>query len=414
MDIVLPLLVFSTLGGLIFAGLFRLIPADERRWLWIVIACAFVLRIGAATVFAIAPQFRLFHDDADGYEYLGLAIAADWSGEGPSIPSVPGQNIGYTYVAAGVYYLFGRFRVNLSYFSAVMGTTTVILVYMLARMLAHKVVARRAVLFTAFMPSMILWSSVALKDPLMSCLIVLSLLSCLHLKERMSIWSVLGVVLPLAAIQPIRFYIVYFVGFAVAASLLVDRSIRLMSGLSKPVVLLIFVLLLFPLIGLAKPAQDGADVLSFKRVSTYRSGMARTADSGFSSNVDVSTPGRALAFLPVGMSVLLLGPFPWQITSLRAAMAVPEAMVWWIMFPSMIRGVAFLIRRRFSRASPLIIFSVTLTCAYSLVHGNVGSAFRQRAQVFIFLFVFAALGWYQKRCRKLALDEHLLLTPASK
>jgi hypothetical protein len=54
---------------------------------------------------------------------------------------------------------------------------------------------------------------------------------------------------------------------------------------------------------------------------------------------------------------------------------------------------------------------VTLTCAYSLVHGNVGSAFRQRAQIFVFLFIFASLGWYQKRCRQASVSDQLLLTP---
>ena len=133
---------------------------------------------------------------------------------------------------------------------------------------------------------------------------------------------------------------------------------------------------------------------------------------GLQPEVDVSTPS-GVAVPPGGMSVLLLGPFPWQLTSLRAAMAMPEVILWWFMFPSMIRGLRFLIRQRFSSSSPLVIFSITLTCAYSLVHGNVGSGFRQRTQVFVFLFIFAALGWYQKRCRQADLSDQLLLTPAA-
>lgn len=413
MDILLPLAIFCSLASLIFVGLMGLVKEDERRWLWVVVVSAFIIRILASTVFALVPQTRMFHDDADGYEQLGLAFAASWSGEGPPMRFAPGQNTGFTYLSACVYFAFGRFKVNLSYLNSVIGTATVILVYVLAREFVHKLVARRAALFTAFMPSMILWSAVALKDPLMTCLIVLCLLSCVRLKERMSAWSFLGTVVPLAAMQPIRFYIVYFVGSAVAASLLLDRGMRRVSGFYKQLLLVAVALALFTVVGLARPTQEGTDFLSFQRVSNYRSGMAHTAESGFSSDVDVSTPTRALLFLPVGMSVLLLGPFPWQLTSLRAAMAMPEVILWWFMFPSMIRGLVFLIRRRFSSSSPLVIFSITLTCAYSLVHGNVGSGFRQRTQVFVFLFIFAALGWYQKRCRQADLSDQLLLTPAA-
>ena len=336
MDILLPLVIFCTLGALVFVGLIRLVKEDERRWLSALVALAFATRIAAATMFALVPETRIFHDDADGYEYNGMAIAAGWSGDGPPLILTKGQNIGFAVVSASVYYLLGRFAVNLSYFNAVVGTVTVILVYMLARQLVHRLVARRAALFTAFMPSMILWSAVALKDPLMSCLIVLCLLSCLRLKERLSFWSLAGTVLPLAAMQPIRFYLVYFVGSAVVASLALTRGVHMVSGFYKQLVLVGVVVLLFTVVGLARPTQEGTDFLSFERVSGYRSGMAHTAESGFSSDVDISTPTRALMFLPVGMSVLLLGPFPWQITSFRAALAMPEVVLWWFMFPSMI------------------------------------------------------------------------------
>ena len=411
MDILLPLAIFCTFGAVVLAGLLRMAKEEERRWLALTLGLAFAVRLVAATVFALVPEARIFHDDADGYELNGMAIAAGWAGRGPPLPVGSGQNHGFTVVAATLYYLLGGFRVILAYFNAVLGTITILLVYVLARQLVHKLVARRAALLTAFMPSMILWSAVALKDTLMTGLIVLCLLSCLRLKERLSFWSLLGTVLPLAAIQPIRFYIVYFVALAVAASLVLDRGMNMVRGFYKQLALMGVVVALFTAIGLARPAQEGTDVLSFERVSSYRSGMARTAESGFRADADISTPTRALLFLPVGLTVLLLGPFPWQITSLRAAMAMPETILWWLMFPSMIRGIAFLLRYRFSPSSPLVIFSVTLSLAYSLVHGNVGSGFRQRAQIFVFLFIFAALGRYQKRCRQANLNDQLLLTP---
>jgi hypothetical protein len=43
------------------------------------------------------------------------------------------------------------------------------------------------------------------------------------------------------------------------------------------------------------------------------------------------------------------------------------------------------------------------------MHGNVGSAFRQRAQIFIFLFIFSAAGMYMKKCARAGISNELLL-----
>jgi hypothetical protein len=413
MDIILPLAIFGILGSMTIVACLRMVAPAERRQVGAIVFWAFAMRMGVSTIFALVPQLRLFHDDAEGYEYNGMALAASWAGEGPPVYTGSGQNFGFGHVVAGVYFVFGRYAVAVSYFNSLVGTITVLLVYVLARRFVQALVARRAAWLVALMPSMILWSSIAIKDPLMTILIVLCLLFCVRIKEHVTIGDVVGVALTLAAMQRLRFYMVYFVGFAILGSLVLDRGMRLVTGLYKQVLLVGIVLALFALVGIIGPAQEGTEVLSLQRVSSYRSGMAHTAESGFNNDVDVSSPGRALLFLPIGMSVLLLGPFPWQMTSLRPLLAAPETIFWWIMFPSMIRGIVLLIRRRFALVSPLVLFSVTLVCAYSLVHGNVGSGFRQRAQIFVFLFIFASVGSYQRRCRQLGMDDKLLLAPAT-
>jgi 4-amino-4-deoxy-L-arabinose transferase-like glycosyltransferase len=417
MDVIFPFLVFSLIGTMASYFCARSVPAPESRWLFRVLLLAFALRMLTATAFALFPETRIFHDDATGYELHGLRIAAAWSGSGPpsELASVLEQNYGYFYFAAIIYYVFGAFACAVSYASALLGMLTVFLVYRLASRFFHLLVTRRAALMVAFTPSLILWSSMALKDPLMTFLIVLSLSSCVSFKQRASASSFLGTILPVIAIQPIRFYIVYFLGFAILLSLVLERGIRRLTGVSKQLLIGGAVVAMLALVGFSGRAQQGMDYLSFEKVSSFRRGMAASADSGFSADIDVSTPAGAIAFLPVGVAVLLLGPFPWQFTSLRAILAGPETIIWWFMFPSLLRGLRFAFRKRFTEISPLILFSFTLTSAYSLVHGNVGSGFRQRAQIFVFLFIFAAVGQYLKQCRRRGLDERLLLKgePAS-
>ena len=67
--------------------------------------------------------------------------------------------------------------------------------------------------------------------------------------------------------------------------------------------------------------------------------------------------------------------------------------IWWASFPLLILGVWFTLKYRLRMASPILIFTVMLTLAYSVFQGNVGTAYRQRAQVLVFYFIFVAVGF---------------------
>jgi hypothetical protein len=411
MDVLVPLISIGVFGSLaIYACVLRL-PEGERNWLLRLLLFALLLRLGTAALFGLAPSTRFSHEDADGYEVIGLALANAWRGEGPPLHLAPyaGQNYGYFYICGALYSVFGRFPVVPAMFNGLLGTLTVFLIYRLTRRFFHVVVARRTALLISLMPSTILWNSVAIKDTVVTLLLVFSLLSCVRLKQRFSMSAFWGTVLPLVALQPIRFYMVYFLSIAIVASLLFDRGARFARGLPKLFLLLGGAALVIALVGLSSSTQEGVEFLDLSRVASYRQGMATTAHSGFAADADVSTPAGALAILPLGLAVLLLGPFPWQLTSLRALFAMPETLLWWALIPSLIRGLRYTLRNRFSECSPVILFAGLLTPAYALVHGNVGSGFRQRSQIFVFLFIFVAVGQYLKRCRRQRLDERLLL-----
>jgi hypothetical protein len=411
MEVLYPLIFFALIGFGTIALCSLTVPPAERGFVVRVLCLALTLRMIAATLFATFPETRIFHEDAGGYEYLGMATARGWSGTGPPIDIVKktAPNFGFYYLSAVIYYVLGQFAPLVSYFNCVAGMGTVFLVYRLARQFFHVLVAKRAALLAAVVPSMVLWSSTAGKDTLMSLLILIGLSSCVAVKRRATPGAVLGIALSLLAMQPVRFYMVYFLGFAILTSLFLERGVGLVSGISKQILVAGILVGLLVMVGFAGSAQTGLDSISFERVSSFRHGMAITASSGFASDADVSTPGKALLFLPIGLAELLLGPFPWQFGSLRALLAAPETIYWWMLFPAMLRGMWWMFRKRFAETSPLLLFAVTMTSAYSLMHGNVGSGFRQRAQIFIILFIFASLGVFRSRCRRAGLDPDLLL-----
>ena len=59
----------------------------------------------------------------------------------------------------------------------------------------------------------------------------------------------------------------------------------------------------------------------------------------------------------------------------------------------MISGLIYAFKNKLRKAAPILIFSIMLTLAYSVFQGNVGTAYRQRTQIQVFLFMFIGVGW---------------------
>jgi len=116
------------------------------------------------------------------------------------------------------------------------------------------------------------------------------------------------------------------------------------------------------------------------------------AGSGFGKDVDITTTEGALSVIPLGVVYLLFAPFPWQFSTLRQSITLPEMIVWWFSFPLLVLGMWYSIKHRLRQVSPIVIFTSMLTLVYSIFQGNVGTAYRQRSQLLVFYFIFVAVG----------------------
>ena len=117
----------------------------------------------------------------------------------------------------------------------------------------------------------------------------------------------------------------------------------------------------------------------------------------YGQEFDVSTPAGALSALPTGLVYLLFAPFPWAVSGLRQALAVPETLVWYALMPAFVRGLSFAVKRQLRAILPILVFAVSLTVAYALMQGNVGTAYRQRTQITMFFFIFMGVGLAESR-----------------
>jgi hypothetical protein len=106
----------------------------------------------------------------------------------------------------------------------------------------------------------------------------------------------------------------------------------------------------------------------------------------------------------VGWAHLLLAPFPWQLDggSLRMLLTTPELAVWWwLVFAGLIPGLWHVCKTRLADAQPLLFFVLGLGLLYSMMFGNIGLIFRQRAQLLPWLLIIAVAGLERRAVRKL-------------
>jgi hypothetical protein len=192
-------------------------------------------------------------------------------------------------------------------------------------------------------------------------------------------------------IYALRFYVAYILVLALVVSF-ITGSAQSLTAFVRQLAAMGGVAVVLLLLGAGGAASETFTTIDLKEIQFRRQALATTANSGFGADLDVSTPGGALGALPIGFTYLMFAPFPWMMTSVRAAITLPEMLVWYAMIPLVIAGIKYSLRYRLSETSAMMVFSMGLILAYSIFLGNVGTAYRQRAQVLVFCFIFAAVG----------------------
>jgi 4-amino-4-deoxy-L-arabinose transferase-like glycosyltransferase len=395
----------ATLMALPLAGLvgwFTFGIKDDRKFLLRLFVAALLARVFIGTLIYVLNLQEFFGGDAFTYDFFGYALLRTWNGDTYYQSMVDlftggGKSSGWgmLYMVGAIYKVIGRNMLAIQYVNCVLGAATAPLAYMIAlEIFPNKRVARLCALFSAFFPSMVLWSAQGLKDGPIVFLLAVSMLATLKLGERFSIKYMVALALALCSLLTLRFYVFYIVVVAVTVAFVLGRRPLSAQSFVRQFIILITIALALAYFGVSRYASAQFETFgSLRQLQVMRLDAAQSARSGFGADVDVSTPTGALSAIPLGFSYLLFAPFPWQFGSLRALITLPEMIVWWGCIPMLVLGLWFTIRHRARQVAPILIFTVLLTLTYSVLQGNVGTAYRQRAQLLIFYFVFVAVGF---------------------
>jgi len=389
--------------------LFLTIPAvfliryysEDRIFLTRVFLIGLLARLGLGMMIHFFNLREQFGPDAFTYDAVGQGLAETWRGlsvsvtdAGSRIQNTSDPGWGMNYIVGIIYFVCGRSILAAQSFCAVFGALTAPMIYFCAeRIFYNQRVAKLSALSIALFPSFIIWSSQLLKDGLIIFLLVFTMTMVLQLQKKFSYPAILLLIFSLFGIISLRFYIFYMVAIAVAGSFVVGLSNSFQSIVRNIIAVVVIGLALTYLGVLRNANSDIQEFGSLERVQRSRQNLAETADSGFGKDLDVSTPAGAAAAIPVGLAYLMLAPFPWQVNKLNQALVLPEVLLWWALIPLLFSGLWFSIKYRLRASLAILIFTLMLTLAYSIFQGNVGTAYRQRTQIQVFLFMFIAAGW---------------------
>ena len=361
---------------------------------------ALIVRIAlASALFAMKGQ-DFFGGDAWTYDSNGMWQMLAWEGDlnaQANVDRFVGTSFrsgwGMVYLVAVIYSIVGRNMLAIQFFNSVLGAATAAIVFLCAYdVFKNRRVAIVAGIAVAFYPSLALWSSQGLKDGPIVFFLAISILATLRLGQKMSVRYLMLLVAGLFGVLAFRFYVFYMLLAAVGGAFIIGMRTVTLQSAARQFVVIITLGLALTYLGVTRYATAQYEEFGdLQRIQVSRSDLA-TAKSGFGRDVDVSTTGGALSAIPLGLVYLLFAPFPWQLGSLRQNLTIPEMVIWWASFPLLVLGVWFSIKHRLRQMSSIFIFTTMLTLAYSVFQGNVGTAYRQRAQLLVFYFIFVAVG----------------------
>ncbi len=351
----------------------------------------------------------LFAPDEMQYDLSGWLYALYLKGRIPH-PWAGGAVTGIIRLTGACYYLFGRNIMVPKLFVGVVGAWSSVLTALIARQAFSSQVARRAGWLAALFPSLILWSSVLMKDTNTLLSGQVAMLAFLRLRDRFSVGSALLFVLALGEIGLERPYEIIFVALTVAASFTV-RGGRMFRNLALFVFLSVALFLLIRSTG-ANTVFGENDASMVDRLISVRAGYANSqvGSAIHSDLVDTSTPRGLLLWLPIGLVYFFFAPLPFTGTSIISLATTPEMLLFYALVPSLLRALKRELGERRRAFMPLFFYLIVSSLGWSVVISNVGTIYRYRAQVMFVVLILIAAD--QVRRRQLASQPAPALMPA--
>jgi 4-amino-4-deoxy-L-arabinose transferase-like glycosyltransferase len=392
----------AALSGVFCVGIYFLLRkfTDHGDDLIKLFLIALIIRTVVSSTIDVLQATNFFALDWTLYDSLGYEVSRYWTAG--IEPSLEAQRLVFTFrgtvwgiglLVGAVYSIVGRNLLAAQLVIATISSAAAPFAYLCTiEIFNNRRAARIAGYFVVFTPSLVLWSSLLLKDGLIVFFLVLVMFTAVRLQRKLDLKYIVVLVIALLGVFALRNYIFYITSVAVIGGFLIGQKTNVFSIAGRASLIVVIGVSLGFLGLLDNSKFELENMTNLKSVALSRQDLSHSAASGFGQEYDVSTLSGAIQVLPIGLAYLIFSPFPWELTSSLAVAAFPETMLWWIVLIPVSIGIIYAFRHRLRKCISILMFTVMLALGYAVLQGNVGTAYRQRAQIQIFLFIFAAVG----------------------
>ncbi len=360
----------------------------RREWLVAIqlAAAALVLRVTISiSTYALLP-YGHFAPDELGYAASGLALSKH-----PLDLSQALAADGWQYFNAAVQAVFGDDHLWPRLWNDVVGSLTVLICFLLASRVVGPVGARVSAVVVAFLPSLVLWSSLNLKDADVWCLLVAGLSLTVRLQTTLRWRSIVALGIAVALVSLLRQFATECLLVSIAIGLLGPLLVRRQAiwvGVAAASA---------GLIALVLAGERLYASLGLENLAAIRHALAIGARSAVDSDPGLKTLHGAIAFLPRGLIDFLIRPFPWEAPAHLQAVIAIDVFLYYLVVAAAVVGMYYSVRTRPVPSLPLMSLVFCLSIGYALVLANLGTSYRERAQIVVVASVFAGAainaGW---------------------
>jgi hypothetical protein len=368
----------------------------ETTFLQRLFVAALALRVAVAIgTYVVLPYGYLAPDEVG---YVSTATVMMKGGHVDLALLVNGE--GWQYFNVLLFHFAGINPLLPRLWNCVVGAVTPVVCFSLARTLGARTAAKWSAVLVAAFPSLVLWSTLNLKDVDVWLLVLGGLLLTIRLQAGLSARNVVPLLLVVTILEPLRRYTDIALLAAAVVSLLVLFLRR--SGLTSrrgyaPVVAGVLAVLagLFVVVVVILPVGEWVyRSAGLARIASLRANFAVGAHSAVDPAPGLETLHGALAFLPAGLVDFLLRPFPWEHGSATLMGTRPEMVLYYGLLLLAVIGIVYSLRAHPTQTLPALVFLIVAAVGYALVLGNLGTIYRERDQLIIVIFAFVGVGLY--------------------
>jgi hypothetical protein len=338
----------------------------------------------------------LFAPDELYYEWSSWFSALYWHGQGPN-PDPEGVNGGIRWLGGWIYFVFGRVPILLKLSMGLLGAWSAVLSALIASRI-YPVITRRVGYLCAVFPSLVLWSSLFIKDAATLFGAELSLCAFVFMRERFRPWLLIAFAAGMIIIAPNRSYEMAFVAAGVVSSFVLSPDRRRFVRNIVLFVLFSTVVLFIMSKLFVNPIETEGSYL--EKMASVRAGYASGTGSAINHEiVDVRTTSGLLMWIPIGLWYFFFAPVPFTGGSIIALATSPEMIAWYCLVPAMYRGFKLTIRQRGRVFMPLLVYMLCSSLGWSMLITNVGTIYRYRSQVQFVILIVIAVDWGRRRAQ---------------